>query len=333
MTKAREGGEHRPVDWARGWLGLACLVGCASGPVVPHATPRSIPGEPLTFAICGDMRSDQGPEPGAPPSPQGQLFAELVRRRPAFVLNTGDLVTRGDRAEDWRIFDAWTAGLRSARIPYLPLLGNHEYYGKNDVALAEYWARFPELERAKWYSLRAGPLFVLFLDSNLNELSDEERGTQRLYATKAVQSAEQDPEVAFIAVAFHHPPYTNGPHPPAVDAQQELLRPLQFARKLKLVITGHVHSYERFVQAGLTYLVSGGCGAPPYPVEIDPSRRRFAPAYDGPAERGYHFVECTVDRGALRCAAQVLEATGFVELDPFAIESSTAPGAAEAYDD
>lgn len=314
-------------------LGLTLLPACASGPVRPHATPRAISGETFTFAICGDMRSDQGPEPGAPPTPQGQLFAELVRRRPAFVLNTGDLVTRGDRAEDWRIFDAWTAGLANAQIPYLPLLGNHEYYGKNDVALAEYWARFPELERAKWYSLRAGPLFVLFLDSNLSELSDEERGTQRLFAKKSVVSADADPEVAFIAVAFHHPPYSNGPHPPAVDALNELLRPLSFAQKLKLVITGHVHSYERFVQGGLTYLVSGGCGAPPYPVEIDPARRRFAPAYDGPAERGYHFVECTVDRSALRCAAQVLDGDRFVALDPFVLEAAPTAGAAEAYDD
>lgn len=321
--------------WGRFFVGLGLLSapGCASGPVAPHATPRAISGERLTFAICGDMRSDQGPEPGAPLTPQGQLFAELVRRRPAFVLNTGDLVTRGDRAEDWRIFDAWTAGLAGAQIPYLPLLGNHEYYGKNDVALAEYWARFPELERAKWYSLRAGPLFVLFLDSNLSELSDEERGTQRLFAKKSITSAEADPQVAFILVAFHHPPYTNGPHPPATDALEELLSPLRFARKLKLVINGHVHSYERFVDAGLTFLVSGGCGAPPYAVEIDPSRRRFAPAYEGPAERGYHFVECTADRQALRCTAQVLEGGGFVAVDPFTLEPPTAAGAAEAYDD
>lgn len=325
------------MGWARFLtsLGLALLPACASGPVVPHATPRVISGETLSFAICGDMRSDQGPEPGGPPSPQGQLFAELVRRRPDFVLNTGDLVTRGDRSEDWRIFDAWTAGLSGAQIPYLPLLGNHEYYGKNDVALAEYWARFPGLERSKWYSLRAGPLFVLFLDSNLSELSDEERGTQRLYAQRSIASAEADQEAAFIAVAFHHPPYTNGPHPPAVDALNELLRPLSFAKKLRLVITGHVHSYERFVQAGLTYLVSGGCGAPPYPVEIDPARRRFVAAYEGPAERGYHFVECTVDRRALRCAAQVLEGDRFVARDPFVLEQLAAPGSgsAEGYED
>lgn len=318
-------------------------LGCGpNAAVVRHGSPPILPlPGGVRFAICGDMRTDRAPEPGPPTAAQGMLFAELVARRPDFVLNTGDLVTHGDRPVDWQIFDAWTRGLADAGVPYYPLLGNHEYVGRNDVALPAYFARFPDLSRAKWYTLTAGSLFIVVLDSNLEELSTSERGIQRLYAQKAVASAQSNDAIELIALAFHHPPYTNGPHPPATEVEAELVRPLLGYDKLRLVITGHVHSYERFQRGRVTYLVSGGCGAPPYPVETDAQRIRFAPAYDGPAERGYHFVDCRREATALTCVTEMLvdgsttsaERAAFVPIDRFSVPIATSTDLPEAPDD
>jgi len=37
-----------------------------------------------------------------------------------------------------------------------------------------------------------------------------------------------------------------------------------------IVCAGHIHNYERFSQHGVIYLVSGGGGASPVPVERTP---------------------------------------------------------------
>jgi acid phosphatase type 7 len=52
-----------------------------------------------------------------------------------------------------------------------------------------------------------------------------------------------------------------------------------------IVIAGHIHNYQRFSQDGITYLVSGGGGAKPYPVVRTP-----ADLYKDPSFPNYHYL-------------------------------------------
>jgi 3',5'-cyclic AMP phosphodiesterase CpdA len=309
------------------------LIGCATPQsIVTHQTALTTSTSSVSFAICGDMRSDRGPIVDGALTEQGKIFQAIAKEPFTFVLNTGDLVTRGEDPRDWAIFDALTAPLEKAGLPYFPVIGNHEYLGKNAAALKHYFARFPGLEEKKWYVLRAPPLSVIVLDSNLDKLSPEERSAQRRFEKKALLEAQADREVRFVALAFHHPPYTNGPHAPAAEAYGELVTPARGHDKVRLVINGHVHSYERFEREGLTFVVSGGCGAPPYPVEIDPRAWRFPAAYLGPAERGYHWLSCSAgDR--LGCRVMTLEGDRFQESDRFELTAPSNKRTIEGYDD
>jgi hypothetical protein len=51
-----------------------------------------------------------------------------------------------------------------------------------------------------------------------------------------------------------------------------------------IVVSGHIHNYERREQGGVTYLVSGGGGAKPYPVS------REGDLYASPGEPNFHYV-------------------------------------------
>src|SRR5688572_9957704 len=67
------------------------------------------------------------------------LLGEMLRRDPAFVLHLGDLTTRGSSSRHWRAFDELFAPFRQRKIPYFPILGNHEFYGNDRVALRHYF--------------------------------------------------------------------------------------------------------------------------------------------------------------------------------------------------
>ncbi|TNF36251.1 MAG: metallophosphatase family protein, partial [Deltaproteobacteria bacterium] len=97
---------------------------------------------------------------------QRALLAEVARRRPAAVLNVGDLVTWGPSAAQWRHFDRAHAPLAAAGVPVLPVLGNHDYLPWPPRALAPYTARFPHVADARWFVLRHAGVAFVALDSN-----------------------------------------------------------------------------------------------------------------------------------------------------------------------
>lgn len=73
------------------------------------------------------------------------VIRSIVGDGPDFVVLLGDLVFRGSSAAEWARFDALAAPLGEARIPVVPILGNHEYWVARRPALANFFARFPNL--------------------------------------------------------------------------------------------------------------------------------------------------------------------------------------------
>jgi calcineurin-like phosphoesterase family protein len=72
----------------------------------------------------------------------------------------------------------------------------------------------------------------------------------------------------FIFVFFHVPPYSIGSH--GSDEQvRETLCPLFVQYGVTVVFNGHDHNYYRTLRNGVTYMVSGGGGAPLYPCNVN----------------------------------------------------------------
>ena len=102
------------------------------------------------------------------------LIDEIARREPAFVVHLGDLTVRGSSKRLWRQFDAFHEGFRDKKIPYFPVLGNHELYGNNKRALHNYFVRFPHLAKRRWYRLSWKNIAIIMVDSNFPRLTAEQ---------------------------------------------------------------------------------------------------------------------------------------------------------------
>ena len=94
---------------------------------------------------------------------------------------------------------------------------------------------------------------------------------------------------------MHHPPvadfqeHINVSHNPRPNeiALRDFLNQIAPTLQARMIVTaGHIHNYERFNQAGVTYLVSGGGAASPVEVE-----RKPADLYQDLSFPNYHFVE------------------------------------------
>ncbi|HZH75963.1 MAG TPA: metallophosphoesterase, partial [Archangium sp.] len=181
--------------------------------------------------------------------------------------------------------------LREADVPVLPVLGNHEYWGTNSQGLRHYFQRFPVLEGRRWYCLAWGRLGLVFLDSNFDELSDAQRRVQLAWLDETLRAFEADGSIRGVLLLGHHPPFTNSTVTGDERHVREHLVPrVHRFRKVLGYVSGHVHSYERFMREGKLFLVSGGGGGPRAELATGAARRHPDDLHEGPPLRPFHFL-------------------------------------------
>ena len=158
----------------------------------------------------------------------------------------------------------------------------------------------------RWYSvLKAGALFIV-LDSNAVDdsggarvrqdlLTLEEWDAQLRFLREHLEAADRDPRVHHVFVLLHHPIYTrsaaHGSARPLWDfplgspderASRTLKRWLDASQKLRAVVVGHVHNYERYTcdrgqLPPVVYFVVGGGGAPGRALKGPPQGAHVGP--------------------------------------------------------
>jgi Icc-related predicted phosphoesterase len=259
------------------------------------------------FIAFGDTRfTDPADTKAANSAVRKEIVAAIAKENPAFISIGGDIVYNGNVEQDWEDYDKETAIWRSDHIPVFPALGNHDLHGPLSVCLANYFRRFPELKDNRYYAVRAGSVLMLTLDSSLDELN----GPQGDWLKAQFKSVSAD--VAFVVIVLHHPPYTSSSDDKALggghsarSSEQVLAGFLENQQKtLKariVVISGHVHNYERHEYGGVTYFVTGGGGAHAYPIarnQGDPFQSR---------EINYHYLKVEVEGGKMKVTMHRLE--------------------------
>ena len=249
------------------------------------------------FAAVGDLQRTSRAEVWRESNDRERerILLSIAEEAPDFVALLGDLVFRGSSAAEWSRFDALAAPLRDARIPVVPILGNHEYWLARGPALANFFARFPALGGRHWHEARYGPLAVIALDSNVRFLTPSAWEEQRQWFAASLAAADADPDVRGVVALVHHPPYTNSTvTTDEVHVQRALVPAFDASRKGVAMLSGHVHSYERFARAGKTYLVAGGGGGPRARLASGEGRRHADDLFEGPAIRHFHYLLATV---------------------------------------
>ena len=181
---------------------------------------------PLRFVVYGDTRfHNPNDTQAANPAVRRALVEAIAGASPDFVCFTGDIVYNGNDVDDWKVWDSETKIWRDKGIPIFPALGNHDLHGKEQVALVNYFTRFPELKGSRYYSMRAANLLLLVLDSSLEEVT----GPQGAWLGDKLEHVPSD--VDFVLIMDHLLPKQIPPINTRSEADTRLVLPSRRLRK------------------------------------------------------------------------------------------------------
>ncbi len=279
----------------------------APGLSSPRYSFQTMPTHPetFTFLVYGDSQRND--------DLHRIVTLSMGKEQPSFVIHTGDLVNNGNHMPDWdNYFDA--KRLLAAHVAYFPVLGNHEY--NNPVYYEAYHLPMGGGDfNKRWYSFSFGDLFFIQLDSCVEQ--EAMRIEQTRWLEEQLQTHEHMP---IKIVSFHHPFWTNHPRRYYEESLHEKdWRPLFEKFGVSIVFNGHIHSYERFVRNGITYVISGGGGGP-LDSQTGPNFHSFTQT----ALTGYlHYVRVDVSEKGLDLQVKaVMRATD--PMDPLSVLPHTA---------
>lgn len=213
---------------------------------------RTIPAETdeVRFIVYGDNRTQS--------KIHRRLVEQMMKHEVDFVVNVGDLTSRGENYELWGPqFFTPLKGL-AERVPIYTTKGNHEgASGTYEKLLIPPGARND-------FQLDYGPLHY-FLADNISKGLDSGRLLRRMVDDATASKAP------WKFISYHVPSVNLGGH--RSDWQQKDALPGFAAAGVDFVITGHSHLYERFrpvtppAQGSyVTYITAGGGGAPLAPI-------------------------------------------------------------------
>jgi hypothetical protein len=225
------------------------------------------------FAVLGDF--------GAGTPQQAAIAYQMFRKNPQFVLTTGDNVYQNGLESEYRknLFPFYSAAENDiakgadlmSSIPFYMVLGNHDvrgsdlakhpdglayfYYsdlpmnapltalacpvtGNSDAVSAFKRNARPRFPRMANYSFDYGNVHITCLDANdyINPLDAD----LVEWMKQDIQNSKADWKI----VAFHHPGF-NSSEAHYNWQLMRLLSPVFESLKVDLVLTGHVHNYQR----------------------------------------------------------------------------------------
>jgi len=218
-----------------------------------------------------------------------------------FVLQSGDAIQNGSIAKQLSVsyIPLINRLTQDGGVPYFLSVGNHDVGNATDLTdsrrvagLRNYFAANARLippegspRRLKGYPTYAfgfGNTFFVAFDSDIP--ADE---TQFAWVKAQLEGLDRRRYVN-VAMFFHHPPFSSGPHGGAkLESQAATIRakwmPLFRAHHVRLLLTGHEHLFEHWVERytdesgprRLDEIVSGGGGAPLYAYTGEPDLRDY----------------------------------------------------------
>jgi acid phosphatase type 7 len=263
----------------------------------------------FSFVTYGDMRFTAPNETEASrPTVRRALIERIATDHPVAIFLNGDVPWHGGTVDDYAVYANETTVWRDAHIPVYPALGNHEFAQcSEERCLENWWTAFPDLKNRRWYSVEVGDSFVaIALDTDTSLLAGS---PQRQWLEEQLETLPRS--VRYVLLFMHHPPVASietgalanhNPRSNEVALADYLKGIAPRARARVLVCAGHIHNYERHEQDGVTYLVSGGGGAKPYPVTRDATER-----YAEPSEPNFHYLRVRVTPQAMEAEMIRLE--------------------------
>ncbi|MCS7266144.1 MAG: metallophosphoesterase [Armatimonadetes bacterium] len=233
-------------------------------------------GEKLTFVVYGDTRTNHDVHKA--------IVAQIIKFKPSFILNTGDLVSRGSIAEQWETFFEIIKPIMDEKIPYIPAKGNHDVDSGTGlwVKAIERLNLKPNTGNPNYFSVSFGNIHIAILDSN--SVLEDDAQIQWLEGEIGASNSLHK------FVALHHPPFTLiGRRAEIAERFRQRLQPVFNRLKVCAVFAGHDHHFYLTRREGITYITTGGGGAPLY--DLDPNRSQEGDSF----LKAHHFIVMEVD--------------------------------------
>ena len=219
---------------------------------------KTPPAGPATFeaVVFGDTRTRHDLH---------RRVIEAINRyaTPELLIHTGDLVSDGSDSGMWPLFfDIERDLLR--KTAFFPVLGNHEH------GASKYYDFFEVT--TPYYSFDWGQAHFVILNSDIGNVAISREARENFWEEQRRWMEEDlaaSQKAQFRFAVMHHPPFT------AVKRRQagggntfvRALIPLFERYKVQAVFNGHDHNYQHHEFEGVHYVVTGGGGAPLYPVD------------------------------------------------------------------
>ena len=221
---------------------------------------------PFVFNVIGDS--------GQRTPAQFSIARQIASERPAFLIHAGDIAYLQGNHLDFQLnhFEVYSFLLNN--VPFFPVPGNHEYGTENAGPYLSMHvvpsSSAPPEDAGRYYSFDWGNAHFVCLDSNA-PLQRAARGEGQMlqWLDNDLRQTNQLWRVAVI----HHAPYATGVN--EGDGASLLVRqyvvPILESRGVKVVLSGHEHSYQRSyplragaivpTNTGTLYFTTGGGGA------------------------------------------------------------------------
>jgi hypothetical protein len=256
---------------------------------------------------------------------QQQLSARIKAESFDFALHGGDLaygVSSGTgpgtykTLEDW-FFTIYKDWLRSK--PMFPSIGNHDSNSSNNdgqhyldaFVLPENGGDGAFADHAeRYYSFDYGPVHVVVLDTELAFQDTTRRSAQLAWLNADLDATSRPWKVA----VFHRAPYSSGGEHGSDLTVRNAFGPVFENHDVQLVLSAHEHDYERTKAInGVTYVVTGGGGAPLYAAGTA--------SFTAASASRFHYVrgdasECTLKLDAVGTDGSVFDTVSLSRCAP-----------------
>lgn len=252
-----------------------------------HFKTPPVAAAPFNFVVYGDTRTRH--------DFHRKVADAIAKSDPDFVVHTGDLVSDGAETSLWPIFFSIEKELLRKTV-FFPCLGNHE---KNN---RKYYEFFDVGD--PYYSFDWGTAHFTVLNSDVGNIPGGAAGKAKFWEEQkrwfeADLRGAQKSDLRIVV--FHHPPFTAYAKRQAGESPTGELVPLFEQYKVAAVFSGHDHNYQHHIKNGIHYIVTGGGGAPLYPVDAP------IPEITKKVESTEHFVKVSVNGKQARSEAVALD--------------------------
>jgi len=237
---------------------------------------------PFAFAVISDTQTND--------QVAKQVATHAWAQRPSFLLHPGDLVETGVNDSHWTQQFFPSMHPLVSRVPFYPVLGNHEQNARN------YYDYMSLPDPEYYYEFKYGNAHFFMIDTNRNVGPDSEQ-------YKWLDKKLDESDATWKFACHHHPPYSSDENDygdlwktnksTRGDQRARQLSKLYDKHGVDIVWNGHIHSYERtwpvrdgkaVPSDGPIYMIVGGGGGgleTPGP---------YRPFFQNQVRRGHHYV-------------------------------------------